>query len=77
MSKSLKLDDLDDAVVEKLSDRAMRHGRSLEAEHRAILLEALNSKPPFEELSAKLRSLLDGRKHTPSELLMRESREER
>jgi hypothetical protein len=41
------------------------------------LTEALNSQTTFDELAAKLRSMLEGRHHTPSELLLREGREER
>lgn len=32
---------LDEALVKSLRERAARHGRSAEAEHRAILAEAL------------------------------------
>jgi antitoxin FitA len=35
---------LNDELVRRLKDRASRHGRSAEAEHRAILEEAL--RPP-------------------------------
>lgn len=77
MARTLKLDNVDDALVARLSDRAASHGRSLEAEHRAILEQALQAGADFEDLAAKLRNLLGGRKHTPSEDLMREGREER
>jgi hypothetical protein len=33
--------------------------------------------PSFEELAAQLRKLAEGRKQTPSELLLREGRQER
>ena len=36
---------LDESVKERLKARAKRHGRSLEAEARAILEEAANGKP--------------------------------
>lgn len=77
MPKTLKIEDVDDVLVEKLSDRAIRHGRTIEAEHRAILAEALDLKSPFDDLAAQLRLMLSGRHHTPSEELLRESREER
>ena len=32
---------IDDALVKRLKERAAAHGRSAEAEHRAILAEAL------------------------------------
>jgi len=35
---------LDDALVQRLKERAKAHGRSAEAEHRAILQEALPAK---------------------------------
>lgn len=37
---------LDDALVLALERRAARHGRSAEAEHRAILREVLASETP-------------------------------
>lgn len=77
MPRTLKIDNVDDAVIEKLSNRARDHGRTIEAEHRAILTEALDAKTSFSELAAKLRSMLEGRHHTPSEILLRESRDER
>jgi plasmid stability protein len=77
MPQTLKVDNVDDAVIEKLSACTMKHGRTIEAEHRAVLVQALSSKSPFDELAAKRRNMLDGRPHTPSELLLRESREER
>jgi plasmid stability protein len=36
---------LDDDLVRALRDRAARHGRSAEAEHREILREALRQEP--------------------------------
>jgi plasmid stability protein len=38
---SLIVRNLDDATIAALKSRAARHGRSAEAEHRAILEEAL------------------------------------
>jgi antitoxin FitA len=70
---------LDDELVARLKRRAARHGRSVEAEHREILRQALAAdiEPSWEELAAELRKLTRGRKHTPSEILVREGREER
>lgn len=47
---------VDDAVVEALRQRAKAHGRSAEAEHRAILQEALAPKWTTEDLIAALQS---------------------
>jgi antitoxin FitA len=66
-------------VVARLKRRAARHGRSMEAEHREILRQALAAEiePSFTELAAEMRRLTRGRKFTPSEVLQREGREER
>ncbi|MES0875076.1 FitA-like ribbon-helix-helix domain-containing protein [Sinimarinibacterium thermocellulolyticum] len=37
----LRIDDLSDAVLDALRQRAVRHGRSLDAEVRALLEEAV------------------------------------
>ena len=82
---SLHVRNLDDEIVALLKQRAARHGRSAEAEHRAILRAALEWERPesgdgklsWEERAAKLREALKGRYHTPSEVLLRESRDER
>ncbi len=44
---------LDDAVKERLKVRAKKHGRSLEAEARAILEEAVNGASPSERQAKK------------------------
>lgn len=79
MSGSLHVRNLDDDLIIRLKRRAGRHGHSAEAEHRAILAQALayESEPDFERLAADLRCLIAGRKHTPSEVLLREGRKER
>jgi plasmid stability protein len=78
MPRTLKVENVEDEVVERLSHQAARHGRSLESEHRAILLKGLDMEiSPFDLLAEKMRKLLEGRRHTPSEVLLRESREER
>ena len=49
-----------------------------EAEHREILRQALAGEvePSFDKLAADLRKLTRRRKQTPSEILLREGREE-
>jgi plasmid stability protein len=75
---SLHVRNVDDEIVVRLKERAVRNGRSAEAEHRALLREALETDGMnFDELAAMLRARTAGRKHTPAEILQRESREER
>lgn len=79
MPGSLHVRNVDDELIVRLKRRAARHGRSAEAEHREILAQALSREdaPDFEDLAADLRRLLEGRKHTPAEALLREGRDER
>lgn len=42
---ALSIRDLDDSVKQRLQSRAARHGRSMEAEVRAILTEAVREIP--------------------------------
>ena len=79
MSGNLHVRNLDDDLIIRLKRRAAQHGRSTEAEHREILRQALSAEvePAFQELAAKLRQLTKERKHTPSQELMREGRNER
>ncbi|AZO35321.1 hypothetical protein EOA27_17500 [Mesorhizobium sp. M2A.F.Ca.ET.037.01.1.1] len=79
MAGNLHVRNLDDDLIAKLKMRAARHGRSAEAEHREILRQALEneSEPSFDELAARLRRLTAQRKQTPSEVLLREGRDER
>lgn len=76
---SLSVRNLDDDLLGRLKRRAARHGRSAEAEVRTILGQALSNElePNFDELAAAVRALTAGRKHTPAEVLLRESRDER
>lgn len=76
---NLHVRNLDDELVERLKVRAAENGRSVEAEHRDILRRALDEARglSFEEISARLRTATAGRKHTPSEVLIREGREDR
>jgi plasmid stability protein len=79
MPGSLHVRNLDDALIAKLKMRAARHGRSAEAEHRAILRQALEAEvePSFDDLAADLRKLTASRRQTPAEDLAREGRDER
>lgn len=79
MPGDLLVRNLDDELILKLKRRAARHGRSTEAEHREILRHALEVEiePSFDSLAAELRLLTRRRKQTPSELLLREGRDER
>lgn len=79
MGGNLHVRNLDDELITKLKRRAARHGRSAEAEHREILRQALagEDEPSFDQLAAELRQLTKRRRQTPSEILLRESRDER
>jgi len=71
MAGNLHVRNLDDDLIARLKRRAARHGRSTEA---ALLNEV---EPSFEKLASDLRMLSRRRKQTPSEVLLREGREER
>ena len=79
MAGNLHVRNLDDDLIARLKRRAARHGRSTEAEHREILRQVLSGdvEPSFDTLAADLRKLTKRRKQTPSEVLLREGREER
>ncbi len=79
MAGNLHVRNLDDELIARLKHRAARHGRSTEAEHREILRQALagEEEPSFDTLAADLRKLTKRRRQTPSELLLREGRDER
>ena len=67
---------LDDDLVRRLKIRAARHGRSAEAEHRAILESALGlNEKDFWNRAAKLRRATRSRELTPSETLIRQARD--
>jgi plasmid stability protein len=70
---------LDEELVARLKMRAAEHGRSAEAEHREILRQALAEEPrrSFKELAAQVRAMIGARPQTPSEVLLREGRDER
>jgi antitoxin FitA len=71
--------DVPQDVVEALERRAAEHGRSAEAELRAILKETLRTggRAGFWERAAKLREETRGRKLTDSTELIRRDRDER
>ena len=79
---NLHVRNLDDDLVDRLKARAAHNGRSVEAEHRAILREVLATpsvaerREAFLTLAARARALSAGSPHTPSEVLQRESRDE-
>jgi antitoxin FitA len=64
-------------TVRALRVRAAKHGRSAEAEHRLILEQALRSADDFWAEADRLRAETVGTKQTPSEVLIREMRDER
>lgn len=67
---------LDDDLVRALKVRAARHGRSAEAEHRAILREALSDnreKPSFKAFLASMPDVGDDEDFAPPRDLPRES----
>lgn len=79
MTRSLHVRNIEDDVVQRLKARAVRHGRSAEAEHREILRQVLSAdvEPSFGELAAQLRAMSASRTHTPSEDLQHEGRADR
>ena len=79
MAGNLLVRNLDDTLIARLKRRAARHGRSIEAEGREILRQALAGEAgiSFDRLAADLRKLTKRRKQTASEHLLREGRDER
>lgn len=79
MPGNLHVRNLDDELIARLRRRAARHSRSAEAEHREIPRVALagEDEPSFDKLAAELRKLTKRRRQTPSEVLLREARDER
>ena len=76
------LRNLDDDLKEKLRQSAARNQRSMNAELREIVRVALTrpqqaSRAELKKLAADIRALSAGRKQTPSEELLRQSRSER
>ena len=67
---------VDDELIRRLKERAAAHGRSAEAEHRAILETALRpSGEGFIEKAARLREAMRGRVTTDSAELIRADRD--
>ena len=63
---------VDPEIVRRLKLRAAEHGRSAEAEHRAILERVLGTAADdFRAEAARLRERTRGRKHTDSADLVR------
>jgi plasmid stability protein len=70
---------VDEDIVTWLKARAAANGRSVEAEHREVLRAARAASAPqdFWERAARMRAETAGRMRTPSEVLLREARDER
>lgn len=67
-----------DHLVQILKDRAAKHGRSAEAEHRAILEESLGARAEgFWEEARKFREETRDRTITDSAELIRQDRDSR
>ncbi len=71
---NLHVRNIDELLILRLKRRAARHGRSMEAEHREILRQALaaDDEPSFDNLAAELRKLTQARAQTPAEQLLHE-----
>jgi plasmid stability protein len=68
--------DLNEETLERLKDRARRHGRSLEGEARLILTHAAGvSFDEAQKLARQWHERLAGRKFPDSGQLIREDRE--
>ncbi len=66
---------LDPAVVERLKSRALRHGRSLQAEVKRVLEQAAGAGvEDARALAARIRRRLAGRRHSDSAALVAEDR---
>lgn len=79
MPVSLHVRNVDDELVRALKKRAAEKGRSAEAEHRAILRQALMPESGFdwEARAAALRERLKGKIRLRAEDLIREDRDSR
>lgn len=74
---TLTIRNLDDAVVEKLKERARDNERSLEAEVRALLAQAAErpSSKKLRELAEKIAAMTPDVPQTDSTDLIREDRD--
>jgi antitoxin FitA len=79
MAGNLHVRNLVNDLIARLKRRVVSHRRSTKAEHREILQQALaaEAEHSFDTVAAELRKLTRRRKQTPSELLLRDGREER
>lgn len=79
MPVNLHVRNVDDEIALALKRRAAEHGRSAEAEHRAILRQALidNRRAEAIRMMDEIRATTVGVPQTPAEILVRESRDER
>lgn len=74
------LRNLDETLKERLRLRAARNGHSMSEELREIVREALTGRDrreEFKKLAADIRKLSAGKPQTPSEKLLRQSRDRR
>jgi plasmid stability protein len=78
MPVNLHVRNVDDAVARRLKVRAAENGRSAEAEHRLILERALIDDRRAEALRVmeQSRRATAGIPQTPSEVLVRQTRDE-
>ena len=76
---TINVRNLEYELLARLERRAVRHGRSAEAEVRDILRSALIDPADvgFDDLAAAQRRLSAGRTHTSADVLLREGRDER
>ena len=75
---NLLVRELDPDLVRLLKERARRNNRSAEAEHRAILRDALRPKGPSSwEIAAALREATRGRDGEDAESIIRRVRDSR
>ncbi len=66
---------LDPTLVERLKARALRHGRSLQAELKSVLEQAAGvGAEDARALAARIRRRLAGRQHSDSAALVAEDR---
>ena len=79
VARNLHVRNVEDELIVRLKLRALRHGRSAEAEHHEILRQVLREEleASFDDLAAELRAMTARRQQTPSELLLGEGRDER
>ena len=74
----LTVKDLDEAVIERLKERADRNERTLEAELREILEDAsgaMDRSAWAVETANRIRRILEGRTHSDSAEMIREDRD--